>query len=131
MERESLLKALKVANTQFSRYYLNEKFEDVRFELMPIYERMIGQTWTVRLAMNNKSHKVYTVELVFAVRSTAYNGVTKSLVKQENLVKTIGPRKCEYLTSGCVYQLANNDHSAIFLLGRSARSVARCKLRRL
>lgn len=47
MERESMLKALKMTKNYFSRYYLNEKFEDVRFELLPIEDHLIGQPFKV------------------------------------------------------------------------------------
>lgn len=48
-ERESMIKALKMTKSNFSRYYLNEKFEDVRFELVPLENRMIGDSFKVCL----------------------------------------------------------------------------------
>ena len=47
LERESMLKALKMTKNYFSRYYLNEKFGDVRFELAPIEDRLIGKPFQV------------------------------------------------------------------------------------
>lgn len=92
-ERESMAKALRMAKSYFSRFLLNEKFEDIRFEVYPIEDRMIGDSFKVRLSLTNKSHKVYTIEVTMGVRSTSHNGQVTRLVKQENLVKTIGPRK--------------------------------------
>ena len=93
-ERESMLKALKMTRSYFSRYYLNEKFEDIRFELLPIEDRMIGKPFQVNVLTSNHSNKVYTVEMTIYVRATPYNAEAMSaLVKQEHLVKTIGPRK--------------------------------------
>ncbi|KPM06831.1 transglutaminase-like protein [Sarcoptes scabiei] len=42
-ERESMIKALKLTKSNFSRYYLNEKFEDIRFELVPLESKLIGE----------------------------------------------------------------------------------------
>lgn len=93
-ERESMIKALKMTRNYFSRYYLNEKFEDVRFELLPMEDRLIGQSFEVQVLTTNHSNKVYTVEMTVHVRATPYNAEAQSwLVKQEHLVKTIGPRK--------------------------------------
>lgn len=93
-ERESMLKALKMTRNYFSRYYLNEKFEDVRFELLPIEDRLIGQPFEVAVLITNHSNKVYTVEMTVTIKATPYNAEAQSwLVKQEHLVKTIGPRK--------------------------------------
>lgn len=96
-ERESMLKALKMTRNYFSRYYLNEKFEDVRFELLPIEDRMVGQPFEVVVLTTNHSNKVYTVEMTVSVKATPYNAEAQSwLVKQEHLVKTIGPRKSKF-----------------------------------
>ena len=61
LEREGMLKALKMTKNYFSRYYLNEKFEDVRFELLPIEDRLIGKpfqvlycTWSISSQLNFK-----------------------------------------------------------------------------
>lgn len=101
LERESMLKALKMTRHYFSRYYLNEKFEDVRFELLPIEDRLIGQPFEVQLLITNHSNKVYTVEMTIHVRATPYNAEAQSwIVKQEHLVRSIGPRKSEPIQFG-------------------------------
>lgn len=111
-ERESMTKALRMAKSYFSRFLLNEKFEDIRFEMMQIDDRLIGDSFKVccpalfgrlfinwknyfqvKLSMTNRSHKVYTVEIKMSIRSTSHSGAVTQLVKQEDLVKTIGPRK--------------------------------------
>lgn len=47
MERESMVKALRMTKSHFSRYYLNEKFEDIRFELIPTEDYLIGDNFKV------------------------------------------------------------------------------------
>ena len=97
-ERDSLLKALKMTKNYFSRYYLNEKFEDVRFELLPIEDRLIGQPFNVTIRIHNNSNKVYTAEMTIHVRATPYNAEAQSwVIKQAHLVKTIGPKKSIFL----------------------------------
>lgn len=46
-EREVMLKALRMCNNQFTSYLLNEKFEDIRFELMLLDDIVIGMPFTV------------------------------------------------------------------------------------
>lgn len=50
-ERESMIKALKMTKNNFSRYLLNEKFEDVRFELVPLEAKLIGETFKVNFEL--------------------------------------------------------------------------------
>lgn len=93
-----MLAALKMTKNYFSRYYLNEKFEDVRFELLPIEDRTIGKPFELTVLISNQSNKVYTVEVTIHVRATPYNAEAQSsLVKQEHLVRSIGPRKSKTL----------------------------------
>jgi len=47
-ERESMIKALRMAKSQYSRYYLNEKFEDIQFEFLLLDDVVIGKSFTVR-----------------------------------------------------------------------------------
>ncbi|KAH7641779.1 hypothetical protein DERF_008815 [Dermatophagoides farinae] len=102
-ERESMIKALKMTKSNFSRYYLNEKFEDVRFELVPLENRLIGESFKVQLSMTNKSYKVYTIEATISVRSTTYNGVSTAVVRHDTVIKTLGPRKSHIVTTNVTY----------------------------
>lgn len=48
-EREVMLKALRLCKNQFARYLLNEKFEDIRFELVLLDDIIIGEPFMVSL----------------------------------------------------------------------------------
>ncbi|XP_054154327.1 annulin-like [Oppia nitens] len=96
-ERETMIRALRMARNQYSRYYLNEKFEDIRFEFSLIDDVVIGQPFTVRLKMYNKSNKVYTVNAIVGIRSTSYTGVTRSIVKKDRQELQVGPQTEEEL----------------------------------
>lgn len=114
-----------MARNRYSRFYLNEKFEDVRFELIPIYDRMVGEPFVVRLNMSNKSHKVYTVELTLIVRTNTYNGVDKAIIKQENMFKTLGPRKTQDVSATVSYEEYENSlaSQAIFTISVMANVI--------
>jgi hypothetical protein len=43
-----MIKALRMAKSQYSRYYLNEKFEDIKFEFLLLDDVVIGKSFTVR-----------------------------------------------------------------------------------
>lgn len=46
-ERQVMIKALRLCKNQFARYYLNEKFEDVKFDFILIDDIVIGQPFSV------------------------------------------------------------------------------------
>jgi annulin len=46
-EREVMLKALKTCKNIFSRYYLNAKFNEIRFDLILIDDIVIGESFRV------------------------------------------------------------------------------------
>ena len=46
-ERESMIRALRMAKNQYSRYYLNERFEDIKFEFLLLDDVVIGSPFTV------------------------------------------------------------------------------------
>lgn len=48
-ERDVFLKALRTSKSQFSRYYLNEKFEDIKFDFLLLDDVLIGKPFTVRI----------------------------------------------------------------------------------
>ena len=58
-ERESMIRALRMSKNQYSRYYLNEKFEDIRFEFLLLDDVVIGRPFTVSLELYNALHYSY------------------------------------------------------------------------
>ncbi|KAI1284879.1 Annulin [Halotydeus destructor] len=90
-EREVMLKALRLCKNLFTSYYLNEKFEDIRFELVLIDDIVIGSPFTIHLKMKNKSGKVYSVHNLFDVRSTFYTGEHYSIAKKDRQETKVAP----------------------------------------
>ena len=48
-ERDVMLKALRLCKNLFTSYYLNEKFEDIRFELVLLDDILIGMPFAVSI----------------------------------------------------------------------------------
>lgn len=46
-ERAVMLRVLRMSKSSFARYYLNEQFEDVKFELLLLDDIIIGSPFTV------------------------------------------------------------------------------------
>ncbi|KFM78740.1 Annulin, partial [Stegodyphus mimosarum] len=84
-EREVMLRALRQCGNVFSRYYLNDEFEDVQFDLQLLDDIVIGSPFSVKLMIKNKGleKKTYTVKGVLAVHTTFYTGQLKNAVKKD------------------------------------------------
>ncbi|KAF8788081.1 Annulin like protein [Argiope bruennichi] len=91
-EREVMLRALRQCGNVFSRYYLNDEFEDVSFDFQLLDDIVIGQPFNVKLTMKNKGleKKTYTVKGVLAVHTVLYTGQLKNAVKKERFEVNIG-----------------------------------------
>ena len=48
-EREVMLRALRQSGNVFSRYYLNDEFEDVNFDFQLLDDIVIGSPFTVSI----------------------------------------------------------------------------------
>ncbi|XP_042909148.1 annulin [Parasteatoda tepidariorum] len=84
-EREVMLRALRQCGNVFSRYYLNDEFEDVQFDFQLLDDIVIGSPFNVKLTVKNKGveNKTYTVKGALAVHTTFYTGQLKESVKRE------------------------------------------------
>lgn len=91
-ERATMLKALKQANSAFSRYYLNEEFNDVQFELDLKDDIKIGEDFTVTLMMRNKSsEKNFTVNGNIIVSTVLYTGKNRKDFKSSKFSEILEP----------------------------------------
>lgn len=89
-ERATMLKALRQSENLFSRYYLNEDFNDMYFHFELLDDIKIGQPFDVILKMQNRSRdKDYTVDVVLRVDCVLYTGRVPNAVKRENAQKKI------------------------------------------
>ncbi|RWS14934.1 Annulin-like protein [Dinothrombium tinctorium] len=102
-ERQVMLKALKLSKNMFSRIYLNEQFEDVKFDLVLLDDIIIGQSFTVRLKIINRSGKVYTIRSVIGIRTTLYTGITHRMVKKERSEIKIAPNSGDEIKVNVTY----------------------------
>ena len=90
-ERDTMRKVLKQSESMFARYYLNEKWRDIRFKLLPMEDLVIGQPFTVRFKLENTSSRFYTVVAAMFVRSTYYTGEVHRLVKEQRTELVMSP----------------------------------------
>ncbi|XP_075212942.1 transglutaminase [Lycorma delicatula] len=89
-ERDTMLRALRQNESLYSRYYLNEEFNDIKFDFLLRDDIVIGQSFSVVLLMKNKASKQdHTVTVTLRVDTVLYTGKVKDPVKKEKFVKTI------------------------------------------
>lgn len=91
-EREIMEKVLRRSESMFARYYLNDKFSDIEFKLLPVDDVVIGKPFTVRFSLRNTSSKMYTVVTAMFVRSTYYTGEVHELVKEQRTEVLLPPQ---------------------------------------
>lgn len=92
-ERETMLKALKQANSAFSRYYLNEEFNDVQFELELKDDIKIGEDFTVAFNITNKSSEnEFTVNGNLAISTIMYTGKHRTDLKSLKFSESVQPQ---------------------------------------
>ncbi|XP_035226776.1 annulin-like, partial [Stegodyphus dumicola] len=92
-EREVMLRALRQCKDAFSRYYLNDDLEDVKFEFTLLDDIVIGESFTVKLKAINKREEgeEYTVNVSLHVHSALYTGQPKKLIKRDEFEIQLGP----------------------------------------
>ncbi|XP_067007547.1 annulin [Anabrus simplex] len=89
-ERAAMLKALRQSESLFSRYYLNEDFNDIHFNFELRDDIVIGSPFSVVLVMKNRSNsKDHTVTAVIRVDTVTYYGKVKDPVRKEHFERTI------------------------------------------
>lgn len=104
-ERETMLKALQQSENLFSRYYLNEDFNDIHFNFELLDDIKIGQPFSVAIVMKNRSkNKNYTVNVILRVDCVLYTGRVKDPVKRDQVSRTIKAGTTEEIKMNVTYE---------------------------
>lgn len=91
-ERITMLKALQQSQSLFSRYYLNEDFNDIYFHFNLLDDVKIGQPFDVSLAMRNRSKTTaFKVSVILRIDVVTYTGKVGESVKKETFNVLVQP----------------------------------------
>ncbi|CAG9771686.1 unnamed protein product [Ceutorhynchus assimilis] len=91
-ERTTMLKALRQSENLFSRYYLNEDFNDIYFHFNLLDDVKIGEPFEVSLAMRNRSKtREYCVSVILRVDVVTYMGKVGDSVKKDYFKTFVKP----------------------------------------
>ncbi|XP_014223313.1 annulin [Trichogramma pretiosum] len=91
-ERAAMLKALRQSESHFSRYYLNEEFNDVRFDFELRDDIVIGQPFSIVLAIRNQSRtRPYQISVILRVEAVSYTGRLGEPVKKSESERLVKP----------------------------------------
>lgn len=104
-ERATMLKALRQSENIFSRYYLNEDFNDIRFNFELRDDIKIGQPFDVAIVMKNRSReKDYTVNVVLRVDCVLYTGRVPNAVKSDSTRKVVKAGQTDEIRLNVTYE---------------------------
>ncbi|XP_024939545.1 annulin isoform X2 [Cephus cinctus] len=91
-ERTAMLKALRQSESSFSRYYLNEEFNDIMFNFELRDDIVIGQPFSVVMLMKNRSTtKGYRVTVILRIETVLYTGRVGDPVKRTETERLVRP----------------------------------------
>ncbi|XP_011169553.1 annulin isoform X1 [Solenopsis invicta] len=91
-ERAAMLKALRQSESLFSRYYLNEEFNDVMFTFELRDDIIIGQPFSVVLLIKNRHPTMeYRVSVILRVETVLYTGRVGDPVKRLHIDRLVRP----------------------------------------
>lgn len=91
-ERAAMLRALRQSQSLFSRYYLNEEFNDIMFHFELRDDIVIGQPFSVVLLIKNRSNSnEYRVSVILRVETVLYTGRVGDPVKRLNIDRLVRP----------------------------------------
>ncbi|XP_073988155.1 transglutaminase [Rhodnius prolixus] len=82
-ERLTMLKALRTSEHLNSRYYLNESFNDVKFEFQLQDDITIGNSYSIYLTARNVSMTNHNVSIILRSATQNYHGEIISIIKRE------------------------------------------------
>ena len=103
-ERMIHLKALRQVDHLHARYYINESFEDVIFQLELRDDVLVGQAFDVGVSMKNKSSsKKHVVNATLRVDAVTYTNKPLSTIKTQAFTTTIDENSSEKLTMNIQY----------------------------
>ncbi|XP_076656621.1 transglutaminase isoform X2 [Halictus rubicundus] len=91
-ERAAMLRALRQSQSLFSRYYLNEEFNDIMFHFELRDDIVIGQPFSVVLLIKNRSDSTeYRISVILRVETVLYTGRVGDPVKRLNIDRLVRP----------------------------------------
>ncbi|XP_065095331.1 annulin-like isoform X1 [Ochlerotatus camptorhynchus] len=97
-ERDTMLKALKQTNSAFSRYYLNEDFNEIYFNFELRDDIKIGESFSVILQVKNRSSEsTHIVNGSLNVETILYTGKERDMVKTEAFSIALMPSSEEFV----------------------------------
>ncbi|XP_046675625.1 annulin-like isoform X2 [Homalodisca vitripennis] len=104
-ERTAMLKALKQSESLFSRYYLNEEFNDIKFDFKLLDDIVIGSPFSARVVLSNKSKdKDYKVTVILRVDTVLYTGKVEDSVRKEKFDVVVKKRSEEEVKIDVSYE---------------------------
>lgn len=91
-ERSALRRAARDLNHARRAYeILAQQQENVKFELVPLETIQMGDSFDVRVNIENKSEQHQTIRAVLSAESVYYNGVKGHLVKHATGIFSLLP----------------------------------------
>ncbi|KAH1024363.1 hypothetical protein HUJ05_003856 [Dendroctonus ponderosae] len=104
-ERSTMLKALRQSESIFSRYYLNEDFNDIYFHMNLLDQAKIGEPFDVSLTMRNRSMtKNHPVSVILRVDAVTYQGKFVAAVKSEHFKVNVKPESTHEVKLTVTYE---------------------------
>ncbi|KAK4880423.1 hypothetical protein RN001_008569 [Aquatica leii] len=105
-ERTTMFKALRQSENLFARYYLNDDFNDIIFNLEIRDDSKIGQPFSAYFVMTNvNKNKDYTVMVTLRIDAIAYTGKVGENIKQDRFkVQVKADKSLELKTSASYHE---------------------------
>ncbi|XP_073827498.1 transglutaminase isoform X2 [Musca autumnalis] len=104
-ERNVTLKALKQSQHAFSRYYLNDTFNEVEFDMQLNDDIKVGENFTVILSITNKSkEKAHTAVGQLNCESAQYTGISNELIKSMPFDVEIPAGETEFVRMQVIFE---------------------------
>uniref|UniRef100_A0A0K8TAB6 protein-glutamine gamma-glutamyltransferase n=1 Tax=Lygus hesperus TaxID=30085 RepID=A0A0K8TAB6_LYGHE len=103
-ERSTMFAALKRSGNVYSRYYLNEEFNDIKFDFQLVDDIVIGSSFRVVLKLRNKnSTKDYRVTVNLSVAPVIYTGKPQGVIKTHQRDLTVERKTDDEITMDVSY----------------------------
>jgi len=103
-ERNTMLKALKQSRNAFSRYYLNDSFNEVEFDMQLRDDIKIGENFTVVVKVTNKSkEKPHMATGYLNCDTVLYTGFNGQEVKSVGFEVELPPESTEFVRMEVVF----------------------------
>ncbi|EDV59286.1 annulin isoform X1 [Drosophila erecta] len=104
-ERSTMLKALKQSRHAFSRYYLNDNFNEIEFDMELKDDIKIGQSFSVILKVTNKSEsRTHMATGQISCDAVLYTGVGAVEVKTLGFELELAPKSSDYVRMEVIFE---------------------------